>query len=326
MKIDYLSKRDLALIKPLIMNYKFNELRNQHVLNKEIAGSYLLQQVADLIAGQSDVFIVMKRNVIVGLCVLTELSLESKIFGFKMARIEYLIADCGYVGEKEIKDFMVLSIIKFCRNKKILHLSCRMDAGDLSSIHALETAGFRMMDTLLTYGFRSRKYTLPRLKNFWSVRKFSRSDRQRLTDIAGTVFLGSRFYNDVYTQANAGKFYSAWIRKCCDGDWADNIIVAERNGEIVGFISYKTDKKLYKFSGLKIVGRGLLAAPFNIPGVPFVLMKALIIEIRDGLGADEVELDTQVNNLSVIKMCQKFGLQMFRARHTFHKWLGVISS
>ena len=323
MKIGRLTHKNLPLIKPLIVNYKFNEHRGYPIFNEDISNSYLTKQIADSLTGRAEVFLVIDKRAAVGLCALKKLPLESKIFNFKMAELAYLMTGRDYTKNLKINNSLTSFILELCKKNKISHLSCRIDTSDSSAIHALEASGFKIMDTVLTYGYRSKKYTLPKVKDFWTVRKFRQGDCKVLIDIAWDAFLKSRFYIDIHTRKNAGKFYTEWVKKCCDGSWADNVIVAEKKGVVAGFITYKLDKNLHDFTGIKIAGRGLLAVSSKVPvpGLSMSLLRAWIRETKEIRKVDEAELDTQINNFPVIRMYQKLCLQILRARHTLHKWL-----
>jgi len=321
MEIAQLTDKDLETIRPLILNYRFNDYRNYRIFTKEVATSYLMKQITDLVAEHAPVFILTEKSKVIALCALKELPIESEIFGFTMAKLEYLITDASYAEEIRIKNAIILFIIQFCKNKKIAHLSCRIDTSDFSAIHSLEAGGFILTDTLVTYGFNSNKYTLAAIKDFWTVRKFENGDLENLMDIARDAFFDTRFYIDLHTRKKAGEFYTEWAKRSCQGRWADCIFVAERKGKIIGFATYKLDEKLYNFSGIKILGRGLIATVPNIMGVFATLLKALIREGKEIFRTDDAEFETQINKFSVIKTYQRFGLQMLRAKHAFHKWL-----
>jgi len=325
MKINISSCEDLEKVKLLISNYRFNDYRNYHIMKKEVTDDYLFQKIKGSISKNNYVLIFSEKSKLIGLCVLRRLPLESKIFGFNMGKIEYLIINNPYQEDIRTKNLVISCILKLCKEKNILHLSYRIDNGDYYTIHSLETNGFHLMDTLVTYCLNlRRKYILPNVKDCWRIREFRRSDLEELIDIVGHSFSNTRLYIDPHTRNKADEFYAEWTKRCCAGSWADIVKISERKGRINGFATCKLEEKLHNFTGIKVLGRGLIAADIstNPFGIYITLCKALIVEGKDVVKADFGELDTQIQNFSIIKIWQKFGMRILRVKHTFHTWLG----
>ena len=111
----------------------------------------------------------------------------------------------------------------------------RLDVADMDYVAALESAGFRLMDALVTY------FTHPHREAPTPVREVGqrapdgaratwtkcwRSPRRRIAGFRG------RFHLDPHLPAERTReFYLEWARQCCAGRMADRVVVAD-NGQV----------------------------------------------------------------------------------------------
>ena len=132
MKIDYFRKEDLVGIRSLVDNYEFNDYRNYRILRKEVRNRYFFKQIKDMILKNEGATIVIAKEEgkVVGLVSLLNLGWDSRILGFKMARIGHLITGGCYKNSLDIKRNLASFILGVCKRKKIAHLSCRVDRSE----------------------------------------------------------------------------------------------------------------------------------------------------------------------------------------------------
>src|SRR6266571_1283652 len=76
---------------------------------------------------------------------------DSEQFGFGAGRVEFLVAEGDYLESRKIKSWLLEKILAACRTHGVHHLIARVQAGDLSTIHSLEKAGFEMIDGIQTF-------------------------------------------------------------------------------------------------------------------------------------------------------------------------------
>lgn len=318
LRLGILKKDEAQEIKELLSMYKFNDYRAYRMLDKDKLKDLLFNQILDLSRLNKHWLIAAyEGEKIVGLVTLSLLPWDTKHFGFNMAKIDYLIGDTNQpaIGEK-----LLSYLVQVCKNAKIEHLSCRIDADNISGIHALEKKGFRFMDALVTYVFNRHKHKILDIKELCNIKMFKEKDLQVLVNIARAAFSKDRFHLDrriLYAKAN--NLFGEWIKNCTRGKYADRVIVAERDSQVVGFLTFKLNKELQKFTGYKIAGHGLSAVSPEAKGIYPGLVKAAIQYIA--LNYDFLEFDTQLNNYEVIKVWQKFGFDFIRVKYTFHNWL-----
>lgn len=318
MKIVLFNKNSLRKIENLIMDYQFNDFRAYRALSKDAFKKYLFYRIKNLLEGNNKAIIAEDGKETVGLVILEFLPWDTKHFRMKMARISYLMANKDYSQALAIKNKLLSSLFELCRKEKIVYLSCRIDINDISSIHALEMNGFRLMDTLVTFAFIKGKHKIPEIKTIYPVRKCRAKDLPHLMEIAEKSFTDDRFHLDpCILKEKADSLYSEWIKNSFEQK--ETIFVAVSGNKPRGFLTYKLYKDLAKITGYKIMGRGLMAVEREAKGAIISLMKATFKDVRKNY--DCVEYDTRLNNYEVIHICQKLGLDLVRAKYTFHKWL-----
>ncbi len=86
---------------------------------------------------------------VAGACAWSPLPWDSRHFGFSAARLEFLLA-----REDSIRRTILKATLQRCHEAGIRHLTARVDSSDLSGAHALEAAGFDLVDGILTFGMR----------------------------------------------------------------------------------------------------------------------------------------------------------------------------
>jgi len=231
LKIELLRQNNLDNLRPLLNDYPYNEYRNYKIFNKDLREKILFHQVADIVRNKDGFcFVIPEKDKILGLISLINLAWDSRHFGFKMAKIGYLI----YQGTQLCYE-LINAVIKICQEEKIKHLSFRVDTQDFFTIHALQKSGFYLVETLLTYTFTQANKISP-LKDIYKVREFKKEDLPYLMDIAKASFSQNRFHIDPYIPKDkADSLYSEWVKNSLfDRDTAFTF-VAERGERAVGF-------------------------------------------------------------------------------------------
>ncbi|MBA7709263.1 hypothetical protein ES703_118176 [subsurface metagenome] len=323
LKLGFLQKEDVKDIKPLIAKYDFNDYRHYGVFKRDLLNRYLFNQISDLLLKDKGSWIVVAKEgkEIVGLVSLVRLNWGKEVFDIEMAEIRHLITPKTCKDKREIINACLSFIFQICRNEGIEHLSHRVDTSHFLTIHCLETNGFKIMDTLLTYLFNKRRHRVPQIRDLCQVRPFEEQDLESLINMVRGAFPMSRFSLDPnIPNEKVDEFYIKWVKDCCKGLLADKVLVAERRGRAVGFLAYRVNWELARLSGFKICGKGLLAVSVQGRGTLPTLMK---VSIQDGIPLyDFSEYDTQITNYKMIKVCQRFGFDFIRSKYTFHKWFG----
>lgn len=316
--ISLLDNKQIYKINDLIKDYPFSDYRFYNI-PKEKLYRYSYNQFLKLAMDKNAwVFVNIERKKINGISILRCLQWDTRHFEMRMGGIEYLIAQGFYWNNRKIKNKLLSFMLRFCQERKIFHLSAKIDANDISSIHVLEKNGFKLMDTSITYIFSKNK-KIPNLRSLYKVRNFRKGDLNTLVDLAKRSFRRHRFYFDPFIPSNkADDLYGEWLKNYCKNPLIHKVLVAERNKKVVGFFAYRLNKDIERAMGYKIASRGLLSVSPKAKGAFVSLAKAACHDVI--LNYDFGEFDTQINNFETIKMCQRFGLDLIRVKYIFHRW------
>jgi hypothetical protein len=201
-----------------------------------------------------------------GFALYKKLAWDSEIFDFGCGRIEYLCGIGSYDESVQIKETLLSAIAEHCQRDQIATLHSRTSLGDLSSIHALERAGFQLIVVARRYYFTTRR-ALPPLKDLVAVRLSQDRDLDELKAIASGVFFPSRYSLDPqFPQARVRDLYAQWVENACKGTVQDVVIVAERQGEVVGFVTCGIEHEVNRYYPVRLGSVHLAAARHTTRG------------------------------------------------------------
>jgi ribosomal protein S18 acetylase RimI-like enzyme len=157
--------------------------------------------------------------------------LDSARFGFGVAKVDDFSS-----GIDALLD-------QFRANSVKLVLS-RVPSDNIPLINELEDRGFRIKDTQLTYRYSlGSGLVQPRAdSDDFRIRKFEPSDTEALVRVARESFSGYGHYaaDSKLDAVKCAEIYEDWARNTCrDPKVADYIIIAERKGALIGYLSFK---------------------------------------------------------------------------------------
>ncbi len=257
----------------------------------------------------------------------SKLDWDSSHFGIPLWAIQYILGrkEAGHLAE--MKRRAVAATLRILGEERAIHVSAKVDFRDIPTVHALEMEGFRLMDTTVTYAFDFRKKQIPEVKDQCSLRLATSDDQEVLLRIAATSFSGTRISDDRFhadpdlPRERSDALYVEWIRNSTSGRNADGIIVAEIDGEPVGFTTMQKVRARRDDVGVN-VGALILSAV-----QPQVRKRNVYTSmIRKGLEylaseADIVELGTQISNLPVQKAWTTLGFRLASGTYALHRTL-----
>lgn len=319
MKVEILQKTDEDALKRFLKTRSaFNPYRRYKLLTQMQKDNFIQDELFLIAKKKSNFVITVKEGKCIrGIAALHVLIWDSRHFGMRMASLDRFFGDSA-----EVLDRLLGTIMRECARKKLHHLSCKIDQPDFCSINCLEEAGFKLMDTKLTYVFYGQKQRILPLKEFFPIREFHRGDLKPLIDIVKERFWINRFYNDnSFDKNKVVSFYVEWLKNCCRGNRADMVLVAEKAGIPVGFFTFLRNDSLLK-AGIQCWGRGIAAVSAAAPGAYISLLKEALRRGRS-YGIDIGEFDTQISNFPVIRLYQRFGMEFVNSSFWFHKALNI---
>src|SRR5215472_7171262 len=291
--------------------------------------AYWLNEISRSLTDESSIaFAWVDSGRIDGFLIYTDSPWDSRIIGRRIGTVKHLaVASDDPAGAKILRE-LINALMQPLAERGTECVVCRVQSGELASIHALEQSGFLLMDTLLdfVFGFSAtepEQTTLPPPDNQLRIYRATRQHLQALMEMNERAFANyfGRYHADPrIPPGTATKIYSEWMRSAFDG-WADWILVGEVDGKIAG-------------SGLWRIA--LRAEGENSPGVAYCDMVVVDPEsqgsglgtalMRYGMGiahdvAQYLVGPVHVCNYSIQRTLQKVGYKIFGARQSFHKWL-----
>ncbi len=318
MSFEVTDKVDSENIHKLLRNNKY--LLNAYykkIINKE---NYIQNEINRYINDDSKIVnFFIKDDELQGLYSLERLDWDSKVFNKNMWKMKLIINTSVSDDISNIRN----EFYKECKKHSIDHVSCQVKSKDYNSTYFLEQIGFKITDSIIRFGVNLKNYEIKNDKDINSnsvvIRRYKDKDYDKVLDVAKQAFYDypNRFRNDTsFRQEQCEKFYLEWISNSMKG-FADLIIVAEKEDDILGFSTVKY-KKIFYTDNI-IVAEGQLAGVLNsCRGYGLntkMLMKRLAISSQY---ADFYEVGTQIYNYASQRTFYKCGLKPIDSYFSFH--------
>ena len=285
-------------------------------------------EIRELLLSESAIGIIAETSgTISGLVICTPLSWESPLLGKSMWAIKHLGVASRPGDASSVATSLVAEVVRRVGDRDGDFLLCRAIPSDTAIIHALESNGFLLMDTLLNFVFDCRasgsNCHRQQIPESFELRLATTSDTEPLAEVAHSSFTGhfGRFHADPRIgRAAAARIYEEWIRSCANG-WADWIIVAIHGGRIAGYSAWKKPSALDARHGIRLghYSIGAVHPDFFGRGLFTALTHAGMEQVCSS--ADWIEAPTHVDNLAVQRGFLRLDWRIAGTQHSFHKWL-----
>ena len=232
---------------------------------------------------------------------------DTNHFGFKVAKL-------NVSSPKEI-----LPSLEFCIREEVVLLICRCDTNDTPSTHLLEQQGFLLMDTIVNSCLDLTTWKMPVNTDLSGIRWYGEGDIAAIAAIAQKAFTGyiGHFHKDPRLAPDKpDSLYVQWAyNSCYDKNLAAGVVVAELEGEVVGFLSI-----VPPCDGKGDFGIGGMDPNAQGKGI-FPKLYLFSFDWLKSQGVTWVQDKTVVNNYAELKVLIKVGMRPFNSLYTFHKWL-----
>jgi len=231
--------------------------------------------------------------------------IDEKRFGFRTAR-----------ASQVTRDNLPL-ILDFCRANQVVFLIARCSTDETHAAQDMERNGFLLMDTLVYYKRSLTDPPIPPDDGSLIVRSFRKGEEDIIRKISERAFTGYRghYHSDEKLPQNlCDETYADWAYQSCTTNLAEEVLVAEHNGEIKGFLTLRLSNQ--------DTGEGVLfgvSPDAQGTGVGRSLMIGAMHWFRNK-GAANMIISTQIINLSSQKVWARLGFELSFAKYTFHKW------
>lgn len=232
--------------------------------------------------------------------------LDTERFGFNIAKINEF-------------NYPIFDMLKSLKSGGYNLIISKVNANNIKLINELEQHGFEIKDIQVTY-----KFTLPNHSPFTpavnaKIRNAELSDRNVLFDIAKKSFKDYGHYSadKRLDSEKCNEIYSDWIVRSFDKQVADNILIAEIDGRVAGFLSHKIYQSDNKYAA---GGIGAVDPDYRNKNVFQEITIAGINWAREN-NCEWVEHNVLITNYPVNRSFSGLGFKISNSFVTFHKWL-----
>jgi len=250
---------------------------------------------------------------------------ESSIYGMPMGRIAFcfISADNRSDLAREAAARLAEGTGSTLDKMAIRHCSAIVMAEDAAFTHALEGAGWRLMDSTLELGWECGRTAAPGTDGRVAVREPVPADSATLEDLARDSFTHSirtRFSTDPWLPlARTGDLYALWLQRSFAGEFADAVAVAAIGGRPVGFCTTKKDRTLSAATGIGFASLGFMAVAPDCRGLGVApALLHWLSEWHRARAGRFTRSRVLIGNYAVQRSCLKSGAFVAQAWHTFH--------
>jgi ribosomal protein S18 acetylase RimI-like enzyme len=229
--------------------------------------------------------------------------IDERRFGIKSARVDNLsLADIDPV---EV----------FCQSNEVKFLAARCSTDAVQVAQALETRGYRLMDTLVYFKRNLAVNTLPPLNHDLTVIREARTDEAlQVKAIAARAFRdysAGHYHSDARLDpSKCDETYADWAYNSCASKCvADHVLVAEIQSDLAGFIAFSKHGE---------ITLNAVDPSFQRKGVYTKLMCHALHILQPE--TTKAIISTQINNIAVQKVWVRLGFEPDYSFYTFHKW------
>jgi dTDP-4-amino-4,6-dideoxy-D-galactose acyltransferase len=316
-------------------------LNSETQLKIEMSGiSRILQHEEGLCLGA------FRNGSIEGLACLMRAAFDSSVYQLEMGEVSSFLAHENR-REATLHGSLLRCILRSASKLGIEHLSCRIPVDDVAARHALELAGFLLMDTSVEYSWNPTLIEISESEHSLNVRtpatspgssfrilklgvtyRPSRSeDLPALEEIARRSFTQdtlSRYSVDpALPLERTGNFYARWINNAVRGSFGDLVMVACAGERPVGFQAFRREAEFSELLGVPAGSMGIGAIDPNFRGGG--IFPGLMATVLAWCGREGIRLArgrTLVNNFRMHRTCAATGGTIRACFHSFHRTLG----
>jgi dTDP-4-amino-4,6-dideoxy-D-galactose acyltransferase len=242
---------------------------------------------------------------------------DSNYFKFKNYKLQYMLYDRKTVSQSELI-VATESFSKFLKDEECEYCFIEIPSEDIVSIQALNTCGFRLIETRLTY-YRGNLETFS--NEHYSVREANQSDITNLKEVAKTMRNDyDRFHADtIFSTELADAFLSTYIEQSIKG-FVDYVMVpAEKDIPADSFLTANYFKKDWPLLDCNVSKMVLSAVSSQTNrGWYKKLISEMTYHLREQ-DAQYIYMNTQSTNRAVFHTWETLGYKLGATNHVLAK-------
>lgn len=232
-------------------------------------------------------------------------TLDEERFGIRVARVGWMTRE------------ILPEALRYCRDEGVSLLMAKCMGTERSTVHAMEQAGFLLMETMLCLAVDVRR-SLPAKPAGVRVRPFRPDDQAEILRLAASCFRGyeSHYHaDDRLDRSQCDEIQVDWARRACASrEVADEVLVAEAGGSLGGYFILKRNTP----------EEADVAVAAVVPDQRGTgLYEALVVHSMHWAaagGAKSITGLVQATNVAVQRTPMKLGWVPRYTYFTFHKW------
>jgi ribosomal protein S18 acetylase RimI-like enzyme len=252
----------------------------------------------------------------------SEQAWDSQQFGFPAGRVDFLATNPS--SSPDVGRTLLERGLHQATHRGIRYMTATVAAGDLSTSHSFERAGFEIIDAIQTFALSlTHDCSPPQPIDTIQTRLFKSEDLPQVLDIARSSYVHDRFHADPAINSSvADQINEEWLRSSCCGTLADAVMVVTQEKSILGYVTCKIASDTKPALGLAFGSIGMVATCQNARerGVARRGTYAALEWFRSN-NVDIVEVGTQLRNIPAARLYEKCGFQLTRASLTLRKLL-----
>ncbi len=236
--------------------------------------------------------------------------LDEQRFGFKVAKVNSWNTDTE-------------NMLKELRKLDVKLVISRIPCENIQTINELESYGFVIKDTQLTYKLSLKHLPFEKIINPANilVRDVMDTDIPIIEDITHDAFIGYGHYfaNKRLDSKRCAEIYPDWAKNCCTNKtFANKVLVALMNDKLAGYMAFQLhDNQSTKYASANI---SVVSPEARGHGIYQLLMKHGLHWCA-GYNAEWLEGNAVTVNYPVNHALPKMGFKMTNSHHTLHCWL-----
>lgn len=267
--------------------------------------------------------LIQEHGELAGVVSWSPLPWDSRHFGFAAGRIDVLLAAGDYCLSRKRKQSLLGQLLEDCRRQGLHHLSIRVHAADLTSIHSLQHHGFELIDGIQTFTVSLEKAPAgtPATPANLQIGEFEPWHIEGVLEIARSAYRFDRFHSDpALPPGAADRLHEDWLRNSCSGQAADMVVVAAEDRQVLGFVTVKFDFAIQCGNGGGLATIVLVATAERGRGRG--VAKATTLETLSrlrGRSIAAVQVGTQLSNIGAGRLYESCGFRLGASTLTFRK-------
>lgn len=194
---------------------------------------------------------------------------------------------------------------------------CLTSTENVTTLNFLEQNGFRVVDTRVSFNKKGISSIEEFSDDILIMRHAEESDREEVCVIGGRDFLYTRFHLDPYIDNGAAnEIKREWIENYFNGKRGDDLLIAEKEGQVAGFLSVIEKKDQNR----AIIDLVCVSKDFQKQGVGRTLLSFFESEYKGYM----LEVGTQVANIASMRCYVAAGFRPYETKYIVHRHRNIV--